>query len=329
MTAFSAVRSGLRQVIAARRLWLTYYLATLAFGFAAALPLALLVSSSLGATTWPARMQGQFDLDWLIEAVYRSGDAVGTTYGPVVWVLGLGYLLVSIFLSGGAIAHFAYGAQRYESGAFWGACGRNFARLLRLLIYSAFFYAIVLVLNGALATVGSRMFAESMEERPALMYGWARMTLTLLLLVFVNMVMDYARVRLVADDSRKSLRAALGSFAFVGRHFGPAAGAFAIVFVLLGALAATGHVLVRVLPWVLVILVQQAFVFGRILVKLLFYASETQVYTALRPVPPAAPEPVFESAPEDAAADEAGAPPDPAAPANGDAIICGGDEQAR
>jgi UDP-N-acetylmuramyl pentapeptide phosphotransferase/UDP-N-acetylglucosamine-1-phosphate transferase len=32
VTAFSAVRAGIRQVMAARRLWLTYYVATLGFG---------------------------------------------------------------------------------------------------------------------------------------------------------------------------------------------------------------------------------------------------------------------------------------------------------
>jgi hypothetical protein len=136
VTAFSAVRAGIRQVMAARRLWLTYYVATLGFGIAAALPLALLIGSSLGGTTWPARMNGQFDLDWLFEFVYRSGDAASTTFGPVVLALGAGYLLLATFLSGGAIAHFASGAERYDAGAFWGACGRNFGRLLRLLVYT-------------------------------------------------------------------------------------------------------------------------------------------------------------------------------------------------
>jgi hypothetical protein len=283
--------------MAARRLWLTYYVATLGFGIAAALPLALLIGSSLGGTTWPARMNGQFDLDWLFEFVYRSGDAASTTFGPVVLALGAGYLLLATFLSGGAIAHFASGAERYDAGAFWGACGRNFGRLLRLLVYSAIFYAIVLMVNSALAALGGHIWAESMEERPVAIYGWARAALTLLLLLYVNMVMDYARVRLVVDDSRQPLRAALGSFGFVARNFAATAGAFAIVFAVFAALMGTGHVLVRALPWALVIVVQQAFVFGRVLLKLLFYASETQVYAALRPLPLPAPEPVFESAP--------------------------------
>ncbi|HWR51691.1 MAG TPA: hypothetical protein VN428_11325 [Bryobacteraceae bacterium] len=328
MTGFSAVRAGIRQVMAARRLWLTYYVATLGFGIAAALPLALLLGSSLGGTTWPERMNGRFDLDWLFEFVYRSGDTASTTFGPVVLALGAGYVLLTTFLSGGAIAHFASGTQRYDAAVFWGACGRNFGRLLRLVVYSVIFYAIVLMANSALAALGGRIWAESMEERPVAIYGWARAAVTLLLLLYVNMVVDYARVRLVVDDSRKSLRAALGSFGFVARNFGVAAGAFAIVFALFAALVGTGHVLVRVLPWVLVIIVQQGFVFGRILVKLLFYASETQVYMELRPVPPPAPEPLIESIPENAAADQVDAPPpDAAAPIDIEALVSGNEEQ--
>jgi len=116
--------------------------------------------------------------------------------------------------------------------------------------------------------------------------------------LFVNMVFDYAKIRLVVDDSRKSLRAALGSFRLVWRNLGLTASAYALVALaavsLLVAWLGLSSLLPRHRGWwlLLVLLVQQAYMLARLSVRLWFFSSQTEIYLHLAHAPEPRPAPV-------------------------------------
>lgn len=136
-----------------------------------------------------------------------------------------------------------------------------------------------------------------------LVYGWSWAALVLLLFLFVNMVFDYAKIRLVVEDSRKSLRAALGSFGLVWRNLGLTTFTYALVavvavVVLLAYVGVCGWIPRHRGYW---LLVQQAYLRVRMGVRLLFFASQTEVYLWLtKPpeLPPAPTEPAAAPEPE-------------------------------
>ncbi len=293
MNAYTAIRHGAGRTLRARRVWLAWYVATVLFALAAALPLAALLARSLDHSLWAGRMLANFDPGWIFETVQKTGGGSPmTSYLPAALALAGGFYLLATFLAGGTIAAFAGPPGPHDAALFWGACGRNFARLLRLALFSAVFYGIVIAIAAGLEAAGERAFRNSMAERPVAIYSWTRSAVVFLLAACVNLVFDYARVRLVVEDRRGAVRAALGSFRFVWRHFGLTAGAYAIALVALGVVATAGHVIVHAIPttapgWPLLLLVaQQAFVVGRIGIKLVFYATATGIYTALKaPLP--------------------------------------------
>ncbi len=301
MNPFSFLHSAVRRVARVPRLWLVYYITTLLFALAAALPLAALLFTNLGHTLWAEGMLANFDMGWFAEFAYKTGGWPGASYGPGAMVLAGGFFLLATFLAGGAITIFAAAHGGYDAGAFWAACGRNFGRLLRLGIVAGVCYAVVMAAYGWSGSLQQSLFRNSMLERPVALFGWGRTAVAALVLLFVNMIADYARVRLVVDDSRRALRAFFGSFGFVLRNFGAAAGLYALAMLVLAVLAAAGHFATRATPqtaagWlILLALLQQAFILGRIWAKLLFYAGETGVYQALRRIPD--PEPVAVAAP--------------------------------
>ncbi len=307
MNAFSFLYSAARHAARAPRLWIVYYLTTLLFALAAALPLAALLFSNLGHTLWADRMLANFDLEWFAEFAYKTGGWPGMAYGSGALLLAGGFFLLATFLAGGAITTFGAAPGGYDAGVFWGACGRNFGRLLRLGVVAGVFYAVVIAAYGWSGSLQDSLFRNSMVERPVALFSWGRAGVAVVLLLFVNMIADYARVRLVVDDSRRALRAFFGSFRFVFRNFGAAAGVYALALLAVAVLAAAGHFATRAVPqtavaWLLLLAsLQQAFILGRIWVKLLFYAGETAVYQALRRVPEPEPilaEPALDSEPQ-------------------------------
>jgi hypothetical protein len=117
------------------------------------------------------------------------------------------------------------------------------------------------------------------------------------LLVALNVIVDYARVRIVVEDRRSAVGALLAGFRFV-RH-NPAAlylyvlnGAAFVVLVLLYGLASPGAPGGGFAMWA-TLAIGQLYIVGRHYLKLLFYSSEVALfqgslahagYTAFPPV---------------------------------------------
>jgi hypothetical protein len=101
------------------------------------------------------------------------------------------YALVTAFLSGGIIDRYARARPTRATG-FFGACGRHFGAMLRLTAIEILLY----------------LAADNLPFPYAAMAAAAA----------VNLIMVYARVRLVVEDRRSAFGAALAAWRFVGRN---------------------------------------------------------------------------------------------------------------
>jgi hypothetical protein len=287
MSPIHAIAQGIRAVNRTKRMWLVYWLATTIFALVCALPVWMLVSSALGHSLWADRLMNEFDPQFAMELASATPAALLPAMAPAALVLAAAFVLLGTFLAGGAIAVFTSEDRAYSPGVFWSGCGKNFARLFRLWLISLLFYTAVLFANNWLAKAGQAIWGEGMEEHPLVFYARFRMVLILLLFFLVSMIFDYAKIRLVARDSRKTWRAAFGSVALVLRNFRRTAGTFACVLVLGVALLGV-YTLLRGAAgnWVVQsIVLAQAYVVSRIWIKLLFYASQTEMYLSISPQP--------------------------------------------
>lgn len=290
MTSLAAVVRGAGTVNRSWRVWLLIWLLTLAFALVAVLPIAAVMQTDLGHSLWAARMLGNFDATWMAEYVAATGSAT-LAIPPIVIACGVLYLLLSAFLTGGIVSVFARADGTSGPADFWAGCGRNFWRLVRVLLWSLAAYAIAFLAGSLLDAVARKIWGEGMEERPLVIFGWFRATFVLLLLLLLNMVFDYARIRVVVEDTRKTARSVLRSFRFVFCNFGLTAGTYGLVLLLGILLAALYWVLSGALPrtslglLLVVLIVQQVYVVLRVWVRLLCFAGQTEVYRAMRPAP--------------------------------------------
>jgi hypothetical protein len=272
VTPIRAVLLGATAVNRAWRAWLLVWAFTLAFAGVLVLPAAAILHADLGHSLYAARMFGNFDPQWTAEFLFKTGNEPLITAPPLAAALALAYLLLMMFLNGGVLAVFT------QSSAFWPGCGRNFWRLLRLFLVSLVCYALVFAANLGLGKIGERIWGEGMVERPVVLFGWVRAGTIVVLVLVVNMVFDYAKIRAVAQNSTL-----FRSLAFVAKNFGRTATTYALLCVLAAALTVVYWCASSALPrtalgWLIVVLVvQQIFVAVRVWVRLLFFASQTAI----------------------------------------------------
>jgi hypothetical protein len=301
MTIREAMRRGVRTLSRSKRVLLLFYVATTAAALFITAPVIAIAFKSLGDSAWAREMTGNLDVSWLSE-LSAAGALPGTPITVILIGTGALSIIVYLFLLGGALQVFCTGEP------FFAGCGRNFWRLVRLTLISLVFYAGVLVAYSRIGAVGRKIWGEGSVDTPLMYWGWFRAAVVLCLFGLVNLVFDYARISLVAEDQRKALHATVAATRFVWKNFRGTAGLYGVVCVIaalfFAAYLGISHSFAQTSLGLvlLLLLVRQAMVFAKIWSRLLFYTAGLEMYTALKPPPPVvierAPEPEPESAVE-------------------------------
>jgi hypothetical protein len=103
------------------------------------------------------------------------------------------------------------------------------------------------------------------------------------ILVTVNVVFDYAKVRVVVEDRRSMIGALVAGARFVRRNAGSVAALYALnsslflAVLMIYALVAPGAESTGIRMWIGII-VTQVYIAARVWVKLVFFASETALF---------------------------------------------------
>lgn len=194
------------------------------------------------------------------------------------------YVLLWVFFSGGIIDRYARDRTARANG-FLSACGRFFFRFLRLAVVTLVVYGLLFgVLHPWMFNrVYPRLIRGVDLERDAFMIRAGLYLVFGLLLAAANVVFDYAKVRTVVED-RHSVVVALGaSFRFI-RHNAAAALGVYLMNVVLFALVLASYAYIApsaggigIMVWAGFV-IGQAYIAGRLCVKLLFWASETALF---------------------------------------------------
>src|SRR5215204_4593880 len=275
-----------------------------------ALPLAVtmrgLLQTHLGASLAAEGAANGVNYDWWQEFTSQA-TGLGTTFSPTIigfaatldnisslldgqrenapiaGALAL-YLLAWTFLIGGIIDRYA--RQRpIRAAGFFAASGMHVFRLLRLAIVSG------LVYWWLFTYVHPWLFLEWFAVRTRTMsverdvFFW-RVVLYVVfgaLLVVVNVIFDYAKIRIVVEDRRSALGALPAAIRFVWRQRGRVASLYALngltflIVIAIWAMVAPGARTGRAALW-LGFLATQLYVLARLALKLQFLASETALF---------------------------------------------------
>jgi len=304
MSAWAAFRAGIRRVNSAPMVLAGLFLLTLFVALPLSIALSQMIEAQLGDSLVSETLVTGASYDWWQEFSSQA-SGLGTTFVPSIvgfaavltnlnaildnipmatTIAGVtsAWLVLWSFLSGGVLDRYARQRPTRAHG-FFAACGAHFWRFLRLgviawFVYWALFADIHVWLFDELYPWLTR---DVSVERTAFGIRLALYLVFGALLVAVNLVFDYARIRIIVEDRLSAIGALLAAVRFVSRHprtlmlYGLNALAF-IVVVLLYAIVVPG---VRGgLAFWLAFAIGEVYILARHYLKLLFYASQTAFF---------------------------------------------------
>ena len=306
MSPLAAFRDGIRRVNSAPLLVAAMFLVTLLVALPLSIALRGMLESHLGRSLAADSAAAGTDLDWWQEFGAQA-TGLGTTFVPSI--IGFGAVLDNVsglldnlplaatiagataawmvvwsFLSGGILDRYAR-RRPTRSHGFFAACGAHVWRFLRLGVLAWLVYVFLF------GTVHPWLFEDLYPvltgnmnvEREAFAVRLAGYAVFGALLVFVNVLFDYARVRIVVEDRRSALGALVAATRFVRRNGGRVAGLYVLngaaflVLVAAYALVAPGAPDSPADLWVAFAL-GEGYILARHYLKLLFYASATALF---------------------------------------------------
>jgi len=282
---FSAAKKGVIDVWQTKRIIIVYYMASLLTGLLVAYPFSMIVGNFAGNSLMGKKLGGGIDFDFLFEFLGKNSGALSALGGLII-IAAAAFALSLLFLSGGALTVYVSG-ERYSPGQFWGGAAHYFGRFFRLMLWSLPLLAVFFCLQF-LETLFVRLFFGS-DPYQSITYwgGWVRIGLAFIGILLYYVVFDYARIHVVVSGERKMRLAILEGIKFAFRHFFSVFLLALLLFVsgllLLAAYNLISDKLTAPSGFILLLLiaVQQLYVFFRMYLRLTLLSGQLKLYSQL------------------------------------------------
>jgi hypothetical protein len=231
-------------------------------------------TSGVGVSFVPASMG--------FAAVMKNLSTVAdTTAVPTTIAIAVAsYMLLSLFLSGGVLDRLARD-RALGAAAFFSACGVYFVRFMRLGVIASGVYWVLFFPYHA--WLFDRLFpaltAETTVERTAFLIRLGLYAAFALPLFACNILFDYAKIRAVVEDRRSMIGAVAASWRFIRRQPIAVWSLYKInAFVFLVVLGVYFLMAPGATADSLAFAVGQVYIVMRVIVRLLFTASQTALF---------------------------------------------------
>jgi len=289
------------------------FLINLLFSLILAIPMYNSLKNSLGTSEAGNRMAESFDYIWW-EEFRDEAQGLETTFVPSIigkgailtnlesliqmrffsappLLIGFGllYIILHTFLAGGILSTFNQDEPRFAVKSFLQGAGSHFLRFFALMLFSwLFLFVIGAFLHDALLPIIYDISSDSYSEVIPFLLMLALSAITLFLLLFIQMVFDYARIKVVLEDENNILKATGKAFRFVFKRPFSTLGLFYLIFFLNTAVTVIYILVKEIIPQsdVLTVLaaffLQQLFIFALIWIRCLLYASQWELYRYLK-----------------------------------------------
>ena len=279
------------------------YVITLALAIPATLSLQDTIATHLGSSMAGHQMAEGVSLSWWEEfrastdglertftysiigfaAILRNiSSFLDRTPPPQILVpLIICYLTVWSFLIGGIFDRLARG-KHIGSTAFFSACGTHFFRFCRLAIIVGTTYWLLLsvVHPWLFETQYEKWIHDFTVERNVFSVRLALYALFAILLGAVNLIFDYAKIRVVVEDRHSAIGALLAAVRFLRRNPWPTIGLYLLnvsLYLLILVVYAFAAPSVDT-PVLLALIIGQTYIVVRLFAKLIFYSSQISYF---------------------------------------------------
>jgi hypothetical protein len=264
-------------------LWLSNFL----FSLLILTPFYFILTKNFSHSLLAGQLAKGFDFLWLGDIIYKYKDSFSIFLAWLI-VAGIFFLLLSVFLNGGIIGRVASQKQEISLSDFLADCGKYFFRFFRVFLLSSVVYIVVFGFLFKIVAFPLKLWEKNAStEWPLLISSNLKLLLLVLVFSIIRMFFDYVKVRMVVEDSRKSLRATLLNLSFIGRSFFKAWFLYLLVGLITFILGIACLAVYQPLPKAgfllfLVFIWQQAYLFSKMWAKVLFFSTEYHFFNYYR-----------------------------------------------
>jgi len=278
---WKAFSTGIKKINHHKRIWFLLYGIQFVLALILVLPLRSQWNAMIGHSLAGQEVLQGFGANVFIEFITHYAQTVSSEM-ILLFVIGLVYLTLTLFLNGGILGSFSQKYGEYSANVFFKNCGHYFGRFVRLFLFSLLFIAGAFLALQGLETPCGRIAKDSEPLR--VIFWLARHLILLFLVFFINMVFDYAKIMTVLEERRYMIKTGLRAWGFVLKHLWKTLGLYCLVatiglaFFVLYTLAGKSIEVSTGLGVLLLFLWQQLYALGRTWVRLLFLASQVTLY---------------------------------------------------
>jgi hypothetical protein len=312
MSSLKAAFSGFGRVLASPSLVLFLWLANVLVAIPLAVSMAGSIQESIGSSLVHQNLRDGFDMGWYGEFDARAKGVEKTLSPSLVgagaffdnieaWLsgrlfemlpalvaLGVVYALLWALFLGGILHRYADRRGLFRLSELFSQGGEFFFRFVRLAVLSGFLYYLVYRFAGWLFGRVEDATRDVTVEKTVLGYVVAVALLVALLLTFIHMAFDYAKIATYKENRRSMILAAIKGFRLVLGNPGRTSvlyyglGFFGLL--LLGAyhVMAPGLGQASVPGVVFAFLIGQAYLVLKLVLRLTFYAGQMALYESPR-----------------------------------------------
>ena len=233
-----------------------------------------------------------FDMNTFFELLAHNGREIDTLISFATLLL-FGYIFVSVFLNGGILFILIHpkknkGKRRFAPLFFQGV-GKFFGRFLRLLIYSLLLWLGVIIVNLILHIILTPITKGGTNESLMFYLAIIRVVIAFFFVFLVKMIVDYTRIKIVIEDTRKVFRSLFEALGFVLRKLGSTLAIYylfvltsGIIFALYWLVqnAVETHALLSIL---IAFLIGQLFILSRGWIKVGLQAAQMDYFQSSEP----------------------------------------------
>ncbi len=250
-----------------------------------AVPIYNILIDNLGTSLTSDRLALNFDYMWYIQ--FRNLYSIQLNHLPlsIYFVVGI-YALIQTFFLGGLISIFQNPDKNHTVDFFYGGV-KYFLRFTKVLLISLLFFAAAFKINDYSGELISIIFKNSENVYADFILKALRYLLLVFFIGIVTLISDYSKISLAVKDKNEILKECFNAIRFIMNNFSKVFITFLIVAII-GALGSIVYnVIGRFIPrtpfYFLFVsfILQQMLIIFRLLVRMLFYSTEVNLFNDL------------------------------------------------
>ncbi|MGQ9804842.1 MAG: hypothetical protein ACUVRP_02035 [Chlorobiales bacterium] len=233
-----AIQTGLKRAKTHWQVSVIVYAVNLVFALGFALAFKNVLADEFARRDVSSQLMEGFNFTFLSDMSYANAS-ISSLLQTLNWFV-VGYIIMSIFLSGGIITSLR--REQFSLPDFFADSARYVGRFIVLAVLFAFTWLVPILAFIICSIIGSVQSKAAISEVPAVIWTTVGIGIALIKLAFFYLVFELAKFEVVTE-SMKPIQAFVSAFKIVFKNFPSLFGIVVVFLALIGAIGGILHVL--------------------------------------------------------------------------------------